>query len=55
MGRRQRHTEFINLTAADIQALIDDPNTPPDIRKKAIAEQKFAGDRNKRKERKRRK
>lgn len=51
MGKRQRHTEFINLTDAELIALINDPKTPSDIRLKAIAEAKYRHLRNVRKRR----
>lgn len=41
MGKRQRHSEFIGLSAAEVQAIIDDSKTPTDLRVKAIAEMKF--------------
>jgi hypothetical protein len=52
MGRRQRHTEFTNLTDEAIQALINDPATPADLRRKLVAEQKYRGLRNRKKRRK---
>jgi hypothetical protein len=46
MGKKQRHTEFIGLTDDQLLALIKDPHTPRDIRRKAVREAKFRGLRN---------
>jgi hypothetical protein len=46
VGKRQRHTQFIHLTDAEVLALIEDPNTPDDIRRKAMQEAKWRGLRN---------
>lgn len=46
MGKRRRHSEFVGVTDAELLALIDDPSTPADIRRKAIQEAKFRGLRN---------
>jgi hypothetical protein len=35
MGKRQRHSEFVGLTDEQLIALVADPSTPRDIRRKA--------------------
>lgn len=42
----KRHTELIAYTDEQLLALIRDPNTPADLRRKAIEEAKFRGLRN---------
>jgi hypothetical protein len=51
MGKRQRHSEFAGLTDEQLIALMADPCTPRDIRRKAIREAKYRGLRNIRKRR----
>lgn len=46
MGKKQRHSEFTGLTDQQLLALIKDPATSKDTRRKAIAEAKFRGLRN---------
>jgi hypothetical protein len=41
VGKRQRHSEFIRLTDAALLALLRDPKTATERRKKALAEAKF--------------
>jgi hypothetical protein len=51
MGKRQRHSEFVGLSDEQLAALVTDPRTPRDIRRKAIREAKYRGLRNIRKRR----
>lgn len=53
MGKRQRLTQFVGLTTAELLALINDPRTPGDTRQAAVREAKYRGLRNVQKRRKR--
>jgi hypothetical protein len=53
MGKRQRHSEFAGLSDERLVALVQDPSTPRDIRRKAVREAKYRGLRNIRKRRNR--
>jgi hypothetical protein len=46
MGKRQRETEFVGLTDAQVLAIANDPSEAPDRRRKAQRELKFRGIRN---------
>lgn len=46
MGKKQRHSEFIGLTAEEVAAIAKNASTPKALRRKAIAELKYRGKRN---------
>jgi hypothetical protein len=41
VGRRQRHSEFVGLTDAEVRALARDPTLPAAVRREAQAEEKY--------------
>jgi len=49
MGRRQRHSEFIGLSPAEVARIAKDRRTPTALRLKALAELKYEGVRNRQK------
>lgn len=51
VGRKQRHSEFANLTDDEVAAIARDPKQPKAVRRKAQAEEKFRDTRNKGKQR----
>lgn len=51
MGRRQRLSQFVGVSDAEVLALIADSRTPPDVRQAAVCEAKFRKLRNVRKRR----
>lgn len=53
MGRRQRLSQFVGVSDAEVLALIANPQTPRDVRQAAVREAKFRKLRNVRKRRRR--
>jgi transcriptional regulator with XRE-family HTH domain len=49
MGRRQRHSEFIGLSPAEVARIARDKRTPTAVRLEALAELKYWGARNRQK------